>query len=205
MPPEVIKHAFEPFYTTKSKGEGSGLGLATVYGAVTQAAGHVRIQSAPGHGTTFTILLPVTTEAATEAARDKPDEHVTFGLTALIVEDEDALREVTRRLLTRQGYTVITAGNGLEAIAAAASYQGTIDLLLTDVIMPQMLGREAAERIRQIRPDIRVLYMSGYAQPVLAAEGRLDPDVLLLDKPFTERELLDKVSAAISAKLAVKV
>ena len=198
MPPEVLKHAFEPFYTTKSKGEGSGLGLATVYGAVTQAEGHVRIESEPGRGTTFTILLPVTTESATEAAHAPPSDGTAYGLTALIVEDEDALREVTRRLLTRQGYTVLTAANGAEAITAANSYQGTIDLLLTDVIMPQMLGREAAEKIQRTRPDIRVLYMSGYAQPVLASEGRLDPDVTLLDKPFTERELLDKVSATIA-------
>jgi two-component system cell cycle sensor histidine kinase/response regulator CckA len=200
MPPDVVKHAFEPFYTTKSKGEGSGLGLATVYGAVTQAEGHVRIQSEPGQGTTFTILLPVTVQTAAEAAQTPPSNRSAYGLTALIVEDEDALREVTRRLLTRQGYTVITAANGVEAITAADSYQGTIDLLLTDVIMPQMLGREAAEKIQQTRPDIRVLYMSGYAQPVLASEGRLDPDVALLDKPFTERELLDKVSATIAGQ-----
>jgi hypothetical protein len=204
MPPEVIKHAFEPFYTTKNKGEGSGLGLATVYGAVTQAEGHVRIQSEPGRGTTFTILLPVTTQSAAEAARTAPSDRSSYGLTALIVEDEDALREVTRRLLTRKGYTVITAANGAEAITAANSYQGTIDLLLTDVIMPQMLGREAAEQIQQTRPEIRVLYMSGYAQPVLASEGRLDPDVALLDKPFTERELLDKVSATVAAQPAAK-
>ena len=200
MPPEVLKHAFEPFYTTKSKGEGSGLGLATVYGAVTQAEGHVRIQSEPDQGTTFTILLPVTTQSATEAAQTPPSDRTAYGLTALIVEDEDALREVTRRLLTRQGYTVLTAANGAEAITAANSYQATIDLLLTDVIMPKMLGREAAEKIQKTRPDIRVLYMSGYAQPVLASEGRLDQDVALLDKPFTERELLDKVSATIAGQ-----
>jgi PAS domain S-box-containing protein len=204
MPPEVIRHAFEPFYTTKNKGEGSGLGLATVYGAVTQAEGHVRIQSEPGSGTTFTILLPVTTQTATEAAQTPPSDHTATGLTALIVEDEDALRDVTRRLLTRQGYTVITAANGADAIAAADRYEGTIDLLLTDVIMPQMLGREAAEKIQQTRPGIRVLYMSGYARPVLASQGRLDPDVTLLDKPFTERELLDKVCAVLTPQAAVR-
>jgi CheY-like chemotaxis protein len=126
--------------------------------------------------------------------------HPAYGRTALIVEDEDALREVTRRLLSRQGYTVITAANGAEAITAANSYQGVIDLLLTDVVMPQMLGKEAAEKIRETRPDIRVLYMSGYAQPVLASQGRLDPDVALLDKPFTERELLDKLTAVLAAQ-----
>jgi PAS domain S-box-containing protein len=198
MPPEVIKHAFEPFYTTKSKGEGSGLGLASVYGAVTQAEGHIRIQSEPDNGATFTILLPITTRSADEAAPTSPSQRRADGLTALIVEDEDALREVTRRLLTRQGYTVITAANGAEAITAANSYQGTIDLLLTDVIMPHMLGKEAAEKIQQTRPDIRVLYMSGYAQPILSSQGRLAPDVILLDKPFTERELLAKVNAALT-------
>ena len=199
MAPEVLKHAFEPFYTTKSKGQGSGLGLATVYGAITQAQGHIRIQSEPNKGTTFTILLPVTTQTVTQAAETPPSSHTAYGRTALIVEDEDALREVTRRLLTRQGYTVITAANGAEAITAAASYHGTIDLLLTDVIMPQMLGKEAAEAIQSARPDIRVLYMSGYAQPILASQGRLDPDVALLDKPFTEHELLDKVNAVLTA------
>jgi len=198
MTPEVIKHAFEPFYTTKGKGEGSGLGLATVYGAVTQADGHIRIHSELGTGTTFTILLPVTTQSATAAVPTSLNRHRSGSHTALIVEDEDALREVTRRLLTRQGYAVITAGNGAEAITAANSYQGTIDLLITDVIMPQMLGREAAEKIQQTRPDIRVLYMSGYAQPFLASQGRLDPGVTLLDKPFTERELLDKVDAVLT-------
>ena len=205
MPAEVIKHAFEPFYTTKSKGEGSGLGLATVYGAVTQAEGHVRVQSEPGQGTTFTILLPVTTQSATEAAQTPAGDQTAHGQTVLVVEDEHALREVTRRLLSRQGYAVITAANGVEAITAANSYQGVIDLLLTDVIMPQMLGKEAADKIRQTRPDIRVLYMSGYAQPILASQGRLDPDVTLLDKPFTEHELLAKVSATLTPQTTVRM
>jgi CheY-like chemotaxis protein len=169
-----------------------------VYGAVTQAQGHVRITSIPDQGTTFTILLPVTTQSAAEAAQTPSSRYTTSGQTVLIVEDEEALREVTRRLLTRQGYTVITAGNGVEAIDTAASYKGEIDLLLTDVIMPQMLGKEAAEKIRHTRPHIRVLYMSGYAQPILASEGRLDPNVELLDKPFTERELLDKVHTVLT-------
>jgi two-component system cell cycle sensor histidine kinase/response regulator CckA len=202
MPPEVIKHAFEPFFTTKNKGEGSGLGLATVYGAVTQAEGHVRITSKAGRGTTFTVLLPVTTNSAAQAAQISPSRYVPAGQTVLVVEDEEALREVTRRLLSRQGYTVITAGNGAEAIIEAGRHQGAIDLLLTDVIMPQMLGKEAAEKIGHTRPDIRVLYMSGYAQPILASQGRLDPNVTLLDKPFTERELLDKVHAVLTPQTA---
>jgi two-component system cell cycle sensor histidine kinase/response regulator CckA len=204
MPADVIKHAFEPFFTTKNKGEGSGLGLATVYGAVTQAEGHVRIKSEPDKGTTFTILLPVTTQSAAEAAQTPPSRYTASGQTVLVVEDEEALREVTRRLLTRQGYTVITAGNGAEALETASTYQGEIDLLLTDVIMPQMLGKEAAERIMRERPHIRVLYMSGYAQPILASQGRLDPNVTLLDKPFTERELLDKVHTVLTPANAIR-
>jgi two-component system cell cycle sensor histidine kinase/response regulator CckA len=200
MTPEVVKHAFEPFYTTKSKGAGSGLGLATVYGTITQAQGHVRVKSKPGKGTTFTILLPVTTQTATDTTRTTPSHRASHGETVLVVEDEDALREVTRRLLTRQGYQVITAANGTEAITAAHSYQGTIHLLLTDVIMPHMLGKEVAHTIGTDRPDLRVLYMSGYAQPMLASQGRLDPNVTLLDKPFTETGLLTKVSAVLAAQ-----
>jgi len=124
MPPEVIKHAFEPFYTTKSRGEGSGLGLATVYGAVTQAEGHVRIKSEPEQGTTFTILLPVTTQSSTRITQIAPSRSAAAGQTVLIVEDEQALREVTRRILTRWGYTVITAGNGAEALAIASALPG---------------------------------------------------------------------------------
>jgi two-component system cell cycle sensor histidine kinase/response regulator CckA len=198
MPPEVIKHAFEPFFTTKSKGAGSGLGLAPVYGVVTQAEGHVHIASALGEGTTFTILLPVTIRSTAEDTQTPPSRCLSSGQTVLVVEDEEALREVTRRLLTRQGYTVITAGNGAEAVDTASTHQGEIDVLLTDVIMPQMLGKEAAEKIRRIRPHISVLYMSGYAQPILASQGRLDANVTLLDKPFTERELLDKVTAVLA-------
>ena len=148
----------------------------------------------------FNNLLPVTTQAA-----DTPPSRDTAAWqTVLIVEDEEALREVTRRLLTRQGYTVITAGDGAEALDAASVHPGDIDLLLTDVMMPQMLGKEAAERIRQIRPDIRVLYMSGYAQPILASQGRLGLDVTLLDKPFTERELLDKVHTALTPQTVAR-
>jgi PAS domain S-box-containing protein len=203
MTPQVVKHAFEPFYTTKSKGAGSGMGLATVYGTITQAEGHVRIESVPDEGSTFTILLPVTTQPLTEVMRTTPGRRASRGETVLVVEDEDALREVTRRLLTRQGYQVITAAGGTEAVAAARSYQGIIHLLLTDVIMPRMLGKEVARTITARRPGLRVLYMSGSAQPSLASDGRLDPDVVLLDKPFTEAELLTKVGAVLAARNSV--
>ena len=124
------------------------------------------------------------------------------GETVLVVEDEEALREVTERIFTRNGYHVITAANGAEALALAAGHDGEIHLLVTDVVMPNMLGKEVAERIRQIRPDIEVLYMSGYAQPVLASQGRLDPDVHLVEKPFLESTIIQKAGQIL--QLAIR-
>ncbi len=195
MTPEVLERAFEPFFTTKSKG--SGLGLATVYGAVAQAGGTVRIFSVPDVGTTFSILLPVSVESPVEVEGPSAPLAGAVVETVLIVEDEDALREATRRLLVRHGYTVMTAPDGLAAISDAAVYEGAIDLLLTDVVMPQMLGVEVARQITDQRPGVRVLFMSGYAQPVLAAQGRLAAGVTLLEKPFSDTELLAKVREVI--------
>ena len=197
MPPEVIERAFEPFFTTKPKGEGTGLGLATVYGIITQAGGDIRIYSEPGHGTTFTILLPATTSARQAAPpnRASPDQPRSGGgETVLVVEDEDALREVTRRILARNGYQVLTAASGHEALDTAVAHTGRIDMLLTDVVMPQMQGKEVAERIREHRPRIRVLFMSGYTQGILGAQGILEPGINLIEKPFTEAALLAKIS-----------
>ncbi len=190
MTADVIEHVFEPFFTTKAEGAGTGLGLATVYGILYQAEGHIRIYSEPGTGTTFTIMLPVTAEAAVPVAKAKPYQHTPTGETVLVVEDEPALREVTRRILTRNGYQVITAANGPDALAIARDHTGEIHLLVTDVVMPQMLGKEVAERMRAVKPGIEVLFMSGYARPVLAAQGRLDPSVALVEKPFSEADLM---------------
>jgi signal transduction histidine kinase len=194
MPPEIIDHVFEPFFTTKEEGAGTGLGLPTVYGIITQADGHIRISSEPGIGTTFTIMLPVTAEAPAPPAPEVPEvpsQRTPKGETVLVVEDEAALREITRRILTRNGYQVISAASGPEAIATAAGHPGEIHLLVTDVVMPHMLGREVAEKMRAVKPGIEVLYMSGYARPVLASQGRLDPNVALVEKPFSEADLLD--------------
>ncbi|WP_430792025.1 PAS domain S-box protein [Actinoplanes sp. G11-F43] len=189
MPRAVIDKAFEPFFTTKPSGQGTGLGLATVYGIITQAGGTVQIYSEPGIGTTFTILLPVT-EA--EAAAYVPDDSAAgltgHGSTVLVVEDESALREVTCRILNRGGYTVLAADGGDEALRLAA--ENSIDVLLTDVIMPNMLGRDLADAIRSRWPGTKVLFMSGYAQPVLTTHGTLSADVHLLEKPFTSAELM---------------
>jgi signal transduction histidine kinase len=192
MTPDVIEHVFEPFYTTKRDGTGTGLGLATVYGIVAQADGSIDIRSGLGVGTTFTIMLPVTDKVAVPIEQDPPYELSPTGQTVLIVEDEDALREVTERIFARSGYRVLTAATGAEALAHAADHDGEIHLLITDVVMPNMLGKEVAERIRQVRPDIRLLYISGYARPVLASQGRLDPDVHLIEKPYSATAILQK-------------
>ena len=193
MPAETRDRVFEPFFTTKAEGHGTGLGLSTVYGIVTQAGGAITIDSEVGAGTTFTILLPVTDEVEPiEETAVAPDKHTPAGATVLIVEDQDALREVTERIFSRAGYHVLTAENGARAAALAAEHDGEIHLLLTDVVMPTMPGKEAAELIRRSRPDIEVLFMSGYARPVLAAQGRLDPDVNLIEKPFTGPAIIEK-------------
>jgi hypothetical protein len=200
MPPEVADHAFEPFFTTKPKGEGSGLGLATIYGIVTQAGGNARIYSEPGIGTTITVLLPVTDQPA--AAEEQPSDDGESGGSELVllVEDEPALREVARRILTRNGYRVITASDGFEAIRAARSYQDPIDLLLTDVIMPGMQGREVAQQVRKFQQDAAVLYMSGYTEGLLSAQGALEPGINLIEKPFNEKSLLRKVREILHAR-----
>jgi hypothetical protein len=196
MSADVRDRAYEPFFTTKPQGEGSGLGLATVYGIVTQSGGHTRIYSDEGVGTSITILLPA---AVQDAALDNLEE-VADGLdppigteTVLVVDDEDALREVTRRILRRNGYTVITASSGAEAIEIVASYTGPVDLLLTDVIMPIMQGPTVANEVKKLRPGIRVLFMSGHAQPVLEAEAVLGTEFLLVEKPFDQATLLENV------------
>jgi hypothetical protein len=200
MAPAVIERAFEPFFTTKGEGAGTGLGLSTVYGAVAQAEGSITISSAPGIGTTFTILVPATDEIATESEAALPYEPIPTGETVLIVEDQEALREVTERIFTRSGYRVITAANGDQAITLAAQYDGAIHLLLTDVVMPNMLGKEVAEKILLLKPDVEVLFMSGYAQPVLASQGRLDRDVNLIEKPFTAASIIEKAGRILSGR-----
>jgi len=203
MPPEVAERAFEPFYTTKPEGQGTGLGLASVYGIVSQAAGTVYLRSRPGWGTSVTVLLPASDGAPTArpeapgAARSaeqatKPDRCV------LVVDDEPDLRKSIEIILGRGGYAVLSAGSGDEAAQLASAYEGTIDLLLTDVTMPGLSGQEVANRLRVDRPSMRVLYMSGFAQPLLTSKGTIGPDVTLVEKPFTRRSLLAKVAEVLA-------
>jgi PAS domain S-box-containing protein len=196
----VVERAFDPFFTTKPSGEGTGLGLATVHGIVMQAGGRVRIYSEPGHGTTVSVMLP---EAREEAGEPDPAPAATAPSggteTILLVEDEAALREATTRILTKAGYRVIVAADGAEAVQLAGQVSEPIDMLLTDVVMPVMLGHEVAERVASIRPGISLLYISGYARSVLGTQGRLDPGVSLIEKPFSEPGLLRKVREVLDA------
>jgi PAS domain S-box-containing protein len=197
MEQQVIEHIFEPFFTTKPTGKGTGLGLPMVFGIVKQAGGDIQVYSEPGIGTTCAILLPATDQVLTVAQSPGVPRALRGTETVLVVEDEDALREVTRRILSRNGYAVLTSENGPEAIALLRTYEGVIDLLLTDVIMPQMPGKETAERVQKVRPGLPVLYMSGYAQPVFGLT--LGKDICFLEKPFSEKMLLDKVRGCLES------
>ncbi len=169
----TAERVFEPFFSTKPKGRGTGLGLATVYGIVTQAGGSIEIYSEKGMGTTITVLLPITDEFAQPdlAPTVVGEDHRGHGETILVVEDEESLRELTSRMLMRNGYQVCVASGGAEAVRQASDSDQLVDLLLTDVVMPEMLGNEVAARVGAIRPGVPVLYMSGYAQPMLDAHG----------------------------------
>jgi len=200
MDRETVQRAFDLFFTTKPPGEGTGLGLATVYGIIQQAGGRVQIYSEPDVGTTINVVLPATDEVS--APRSVPDRRAPRGAggTVLLVEDEAALREVTRRILARAGYEVICAGGGAEALAAAEAHGGTIELLLSDVIMPQMPGPEVARRLLQARPGVAVLLMSGFAQPILDSGGHLDAGVTLIEKPFSGPLLLERIAQLLERR-----
>jgi PAS domain S-box-containing protein len=194
MESDTLAHLFEPFYTTKGRGKGTGLGLAIVYGIVEQNGGAIWVQSVPGQGTTFRICLPLAgpdsaaegTPAAHPAARGGTE-------TILVVEDEAPVRQLATRMLRRLGYTVLEAGSGPEALAFVAQHRGTIELLLTDVIMPEMNGPEVARRLTASHPETRVLYMSGYLGDELSGKADLDPQTTLLRKPFTPGDLAQRI------------
>jgi nitrogen-specific signal transduction histidine kinase/CheY-like chemotaxis protein len=204
MDAATLRRAFEPFFTTKPTGQGTGLGLATAYGIVSQAGGDISMYSEPGLGTRVDVLLPASDEEPkpSEPESTVPREQVAAA-TILVVEDADDLREITELILTKTGYSVITTSNGAEALEMVKKHRGKIDLLLTDVVMPHMRGPELAERITAMFPEIRVLYMSGYAQTILGDGGTLAEGVLLLEKPFTEPVLLAKVEQALNVPVLV--
>jgi PAS domain S-box-containing protein len=198
MDEETRAHVFEPFFTTKGPGQGTGLGLSTAYGIVRQHDGAIWIYSEPGHGTTVRLYLPRVHGAFTAPAARAPVEPASAGgETILLVEDEDAVRHVARRLLETRGYRVLEADGGEAALTHARDSGLRVDLLLTDVIMPGMNGREVAEAVRQIRPGLRVLFVSGHSGEVLNRLGGLGPGAHFLTKPFSSAELCDAVRRAI--------
>jgi two-component system cell cycle sensor histidine kinase/response regulator CckA len=201
MSGETIAHIFEPFYTTKESGRGTGLGLSTVYGIVKQSGGYIWVYSEPGHGTTFKVYLPRVEEAAESllAAKNDGADRTAGTETILLVEDEAQLRELTRTVLTARGYSVVEAANPEEAERLAAEYGSKIELLLTDVIMPGISGRELAKRLAARNPAMRVLYMSGYTYNVIAQGGTLERGVAFLQKPFTPGVLVEKVREVLDA------
>ncbi len=201
MTPDVQARIFEPFFTTKPHGKGTGLGLSTVFGIVKQLGGHIFVYSEPDHGSTFKVYLP-RLEGAAEPAPPalEPGTWVGGTETVLIVEDDPAIREVVRRVLEMASYTVIEAGTPREALDAAALHSGPVHLLLTDVVMPELTGRQLADRLLRERPRLAVLYMSGYTDDAIVHQGRLDPDTAFLQKPFTPEWLLRRVREVLDQR-----
>jgi PAS domain S-box-containing protein len=213
MTDEVRARIFEPFFTTKERESGTGLGLSTVYGIAAQAGGHVSVRSQVGEGTAFRVYLPVVSASAQEHVR--MDEASLLGRqasplsgrgeTVLVAEDEPGVREVVRRLLKRNGYEVLQAASGKEALSIMATTGRKIDVLLTDVVMPGLSGKELATLVKKVSRDVRVVFMSGYTNDIIAKQGVLHADEILVPKPFTEEELLTKLREALAAPTATSI
>jgi two-component system cell cycle sensor histidine kinase/response regulator CckA len=197
MPPEVIDRAMEPFFTTKAKGQGTGLGLATAYGIIKQAGGDLIIDSVVDRGTTIHLYLPATDEPA-HTSQPAAAAQASTDQTILLAEDEDGLRHAATRILTNAGYHVLSAANGQEALTIARQHDGPIHGLLTDVVMPHMNGPTLAETLNAERPHTPVLYMSGYAAPLMTERGLLESGVTVVGKPFTKDEILTALNTALT-------
>jgi PAS domain S-box-containing protein len=200
MDSETCSHAFEPFFTTKELGRGTGLGLSTVYGIVKQSGGHVWVYSETGKGTTFKVYLPRVYEVAqTAEIDDSPAKSLEGSETILLVEDDDGVRTLATTVLERFGYRVLAAATGVEALEVSRLYNRAIELLVTDVVMPEMGGKEMASRLRQTRPDMGVLYCSGYTENAIVHHGVIDDEVAFLQKPFSPDGLARKVRDVLDA------
>jgi PAS domain S-box-containing protein len=193
MDKETQSRIFEPFFTTKEKGKGTGLGLSTVYGIVKQSGGYVMVQSEEGRGTTFQIYLSRVEGAAEKHTAPVVPTALGGTETVLLVEDEESVRQLVRETLAAKGYRVMEAQNGESGVAAAARHDGKIDLVITDVVMPGMGGRELVKQLAQTRPETKVLYLSGYTEDAIVSEGTIDSGAAFLQKPFTLQNLARKV------------
>jgi nitrogen-specific signal transduction histidine kinase/CheY-like chemotaxis protein len=201
MDKETLSQIFEPFFTTKETGKGTGLGLATVYGIVKQNNGFITVDSEPGEGTTIKIFLPPYGGAVEQAAPESQAEAINGGPeTILLVEDEPAILKLGKTILERLGYTVLTAATPGEAIQLAEERQGRIDLLMTDVVMPEMNGRDLANNLIARYPEIKRLFMSGYTADVIVHHGVLDEGVNFIQKPFSMKDLAAKVRETLSGR-----
>lgn len=202
MDEDTQSHIFEPFFTTKESGKGTGLGLATVYGVIKQSDGYIWVESAPGAGSAFKVYLPQADGAAeVHPVAEAPARHALNSETILLVEDEDSLRRLTQKLLKNVGYTVWGAADAAEALDIAKKSQFPIHLLLTDVIMPGMSGRALAEKLSALRPEMKILFMSGYTDGEIAPHGVLESNLTILRKPFTCDELTRMVEQVLAMRL----
>jgi len=201
MDDDTLRHIYEPFFTTKAVGHGTGLGLATVYGIVKQHEGYIEARSHVGAGTSFSIYLPATSESGGTAGFAQPAvhdrSHVSGNTTVLLVEDNQMVREMALDLLETNGFKVLVADSPLQAVEIERTYQGVIDLMVTDVVMPEMNGMELYERLQDNRPAMPVLYMSGYTSDVVIHDGTLVEEVSFLKKPFTAEYFLERVRRAL--------
>jgi CheY-like chemotaxis protein len=190
MKPEIVARIFEPFFTTKPVGKGTGLGLSTVYGIVKQNSGYVRVDSTPGAGTTFTIYWPEVDEPAEGFVRESAAVRTLTGTeTVLLVEDEASVRELVRKILEKYGYRVLPASDGAEALDIEGRYTGSLDLLLTDIVMPGLNGPDLAQRLVRRRPSMKVIYMSGFAHHLAAGLGSISRRTSFIQKPFSAETL----------------
>ena len=197
MDADTRSRIFEPFFTTKGPGKGTGLGLATVYGIVKQSGGGIAVESEPGRGSTFRIFLPLAREAVEAPAAEGPILRAMRSETVLVVEDEEIVRELVCAVLEEQGCEVIAAGRGSEALQVLSERGCSPRLLITDVVMPEMSGPEVARAVRARCPEIRVLFVSGYSEHEITAEGLQEGEVDLLQKPFTPEKLVRKVAEVL--------
>jgi CheY-like chemotaxis protein len=198
MDPEAQKHLFEPFFTTKEAGKGTGLGLATVYGIVKQNSGFVNVYTEAGRGTTFKVYLPRSLDSLQSPRVVQIEKVAPRGCeTVLLVEDEEPLLALGKRILERQGYKVLAARSPLDALRLVERYVGSIELLITDVVMPEMNGKQLKEALDKVRPGIKCLFMSGYTADIIAHSGVLEADVHFIQKPFSIRDISLRVRKAL--------